>query len=112
MGERGLIRIAFQIALVLIPFLLFAIYRIATRNRREPGEPWPIVILVVTGLALSLFFYIYLFFKDPRGERTCSTDPVFVNGEIIPAREVPCEAASIDSRKHDVKPQEIGPDGR
>ena len=55
---------------------------------------------------------IYLFFKDPRGERTCSTDPVFVNGEIIPAREVPCEAASIDSRKHDVKPQEIGPDGR
>ena len=103
-------RIAFQLVLILSPLLLFAIYRIATRNRREPGEPWPVVILVASGLALSLIAYLVLFFTEPRLERTCATAPRFENGVIIPAETVPCEGASIDSRRHDVPRAVIEPD--
>ncbi|MAP96428.1 MAG: hypothetical protein CMK07_15895 [Ponticaulis sp.] len=95
-------RIAFQITLIILPFLLFAIYRLATRHRREPGEPWPVVVLVVVGLALSTGVYLYLFFREARDERTCATPPRYENGELIPAQTVPCEGASIDSRRHPV----------
>ncbi|MAK60095.1 MAG: hypothetical protein CMK09_03865 [Ponticaulis sp.] len=107
-----MIRIAFQVALILLPIVLFAIYRIATRHRREPGEPWPILILVISGLVLSSSFYIYLFLKDPRDERTCSTPPRFENGVLIPAETVPCEEAPIDSRRPDTESMDSSPDDR
>lgn len=97
-------RILFQMFLIIMPLVMFALYRLATRNRREPGESWPVVMLVLAGLFLSAVFYLFIFFKDPREERTCSTPPTFENGQIIPGRIVPCEGASIDSRKHEVKP--------
>ena len=97
-------RILFQLVLIFMPLVMFWLYRLATRNRREPGESWPVVMLVSAGLVLSALVYLFLFLKDPREERTCSTPPTFANGEIIPGQMVPCEGASIDSRRHDVKP--------
>lgn len=107
-----MIRIAFQISLILLPLVLFAVYRLATRHRRAPGEPWPVLILVVIGLAMSASFYIYLFLKDPRGERTCTTPPRFENGVLIPSVTVLCENASIDSRRNDTQSMDSSPDDR
>ena len=42
-------------------------------------------------------------FKEPRDERTCTTAPRFENGELVPSRTIPCENASIDSRRHEVE---------
>lgn len=105
-------RIAFQLALIFLPLLLFAIYRIATRHRREPGEPWPVVILVSCGLALSVIFYLIIIFNDDHGDRTCSTPPRYENGELIPPQTIPCETQRIDGRKLDIDPGDIAPDDR
>ncbi|MAI89241.1 hypothetical protein [Ponticaulis sp.] len=98
-----MMRIILQAVLIILPLALFAIYRLATRDRRAHGEPWPVIALVGAGFALSILFYILLFFSDPREERTCSTAPRFENGELIPSQTVPCESVSIDSRRHDVQ---------
>lgn len=105
-------RILFQLALIFLPLVLFAIYRLATRHRREPGEPWPVVILVVGGLALSAIFYLIIIFNDSHGHRTCSTAPSYVNGELIPAQTVPCESQRIDGRRTNKDPGDIAPDER
>jgi predicted permease len=96
-----MLRIAFQIGLVLLPFVLFAIYRIATRDKNTFSQQWPFAALTLTGLLLTSAFYGYYFFKEPRGERTCVTPPRFENGQIIPSEVVPCEKPGIDSRGRD-----------
>lgn len=107
-----MIRIIFQMALIFLPLVLFAIYRIATSHRREPGEPWPVIILVVGGLLLSGVFYLSIILNDTHGERTCSTAPRYENGRLIPAETVPCESLRIDGRKNDIDPGDIAPDDR
>ncbi|MDF1679191.1 hypothetical protein [Ponticaulis sp.] len=100
-----MMRIIVQLVLIFLPLALFAVYRLSTANRREPGEPWPIIALVITGFAMSMALYLFLFFKEPRDERTCTTAPRFENGELVPSRTIPCDNASIDSRRHNVERQ-------
>lgn len=98
-----MIRIIVQLVLIVLPLGLFGIYRWSTAHRREPGEPWPVIGLVVAGFALSVSLYLFLFLREPRHERTCSSPPRLENGEVIPGRTIPCENVSIDSRRHDVE---------
>lgn len=92
-------RIAFQIALFLLPFLMFAIYRIATRNKRSVKEKWPFALLAGSGLALTLSFYVFMLLKNPYQGRQCNTPPRLENGKVIESETYPCEDASIDRRE-------------
>lgn len=96
-----MLRIAFQISLVLLPFLMFAIYRLATRDKNTFSQKWPFAALTIIGLFLTTAMYVVLFFKEPRGKRTCVSPPRFENGEVIQGKIIPCKNASIDSRDQD-----------
>ena len=91
-------RILFQVGLFLLPLLMFAAYRVATRDARNDRQRMPYLVLLLIGFALSLAFYLYMFFREPHGERTCYSAPRFENGEIISGEVVTCSDASIDSR--------------
>lgn len=94
-----MIRLLIQLALVFLPLLMFAGYRIATRDMERDSQKWPYASLVVLGFALSASFYVIMFLREDRGDRTCqSGPPQFVNGEIVYGETVDCEGASIDSR--------------
>jgi TRAP-type uncharacterized transport system fused permease subunit len=94
-------RILLQISLILLPFIMFALYRLATADKSDFRHKWPFAALTLTGLALTSAFYAYMFFSEPRGERTCTTPPRFENGELIPSKTVPCPTAGVDSRKRE-----------
>lgn len=92
-------RIALQIGLILLPFMLFALYRLTTADKKTFGEKWPFALLAGIGLAISASFYIFLFLNEPREQRTCATPPRFENGQIVKGEVVPCESAPIDERQ-------------
>ena len=94
-------RIVFQIFLVMLPFILFGFYRLATRNTQRDSERWPFLVLLLIGFSMSAAFLVIFFLSEPRGKRTCETPPRFENGEIIPGETIPCENAGIDSRESD-----------
>lgn len=92
-------RLAFQLLLIILPFMMFALYRLATRDARTEAQKWPFAVLLIIGLSMSAIFYMWMWFREPRGQRTCSTPPKFENGKIVESEVVPCARASVDSRK-------------
>ncbi len=96
-----MLRIAFQISLVLLPFVLFAIYRVATREKNTFSQRWPFAMLTLAGLFLMSAFYVFMFVKEPRGKRTCVEPPRFENGKVIQGKVVPCKNPGIDTRDQD-----------
>lgn len=87
-------RIIFQLVLFLLPFLAYGVWRLARQEAIEEGrKPWPITILFAVGAALAVLAWIVLIFVDRGGRDTCIqrayTDPE--TGQIVKAREVPCE---------------------
>lgn len=80
-----------QLAIVAIPFILYGLFRLATRNVREEGKAWPLQILFIIGLLASISFWIYVIWMVP-GSRTTCVEPARMEGtEFIPERTYACE---------------------
>lgn len=85
-------RVFLQFALILLPFILFGLYRLAIAEAEQEGrKPWPIRVLFGTGLALFLISWFGLLMLDRGGEAMCYTPRELVDGEIVGGEAYPCE---------------------
>lgn len=85
-------RILFQLALFLLPFILFGLYRLAiTEAEQEGRKPWPIRLLFGAGLALAVGSWLIFIVLDRGGREECYRPTQIVDGVVIPGERYPCE---------------------
>lgn len=85
-----------QLILFLLPFLAYAIYRLLVSDAEQEGrKTWPITILFAAGAVLFLAGWVAMWLSDDKDPNMCFEPgyerPRFVDGEIVPARQIPCE---------------------
>lgn len=89
-------RILLQMVLFFLPFIMFGIYRIAiTEAEQEGRKPWPIRALFGSGLGLALGSWLVLIVLDRVGDEPCYKPSEIVDGEIVPAQKIECDAAPV-----------------
>ncbi len=85
-----------QLLFFLLPFVIFAIWRYATRNTRDTKKAWPLNLLFVSGIGLGIAAWIVLIVNEPKLEREMCVEPAkVVDGELVPARQVPCSELEV-----------------
>ncbi len=85
-----------QLLFFLLPFVIFAIWRYATRNTRDTKKAWPLNVLFVSGIGLGIAAWIVLIVNEPKLEREMCVEPAkVVDGELVPARQVPCRELEV-----------------
>jgi hypothetical protein len=85
-----------QLLFFLLPFVIFAIWRYATRNTRDTKKAWPLNVLFVSGIGLGIAAWIVLIVNEPKLEREMCVEPAkVVDGELVPARQVPCSELEV-----------------
>lgn len=90
-------RLLLQAFILLLPFLVFWLYVLATRSAEDAGKrKWPIQILFVIGLGLTTLFWFAAILLEPRERDMCVEPARYENGQIIPARTYPCERRPED----------------
>ena len=68
-------RLAFEVFIFSIPFILFGLYVLATASAEEEGKrKWPVLIAL-----------------EKKERDVCHEPARYENGVIIPARDYPCE---------------------
>ena len=91
-------RIAFEIFIFSIPFLLFGLYVLATTNAdQENRRKWPINILFLSGLALATIAWLVLILLEDKSGTVCKEPNRYVNGQIVEGKEFPCEHNNADA---------------
>ena len=90
MGSRILI----EILILLSPFAVFGLYRMAVAEAAAEGrKPWPVQRLFIIGFVLAILAWLVLLVVDKRevsGEM-CPGKSELVNGKIVQGPDVPCE---------------------
>ncbi|MEL7040776.1 MAG: hypothetical protein AAGL90_04590 [Pseudomonadota bacterium] len=85
-------RIIFQLILFLLPFALFALYRMAIAEAEQEGrKPWPTRVLFGTGLGLAVGSWLVLILIDTGSREECFRAAQIVDGVIVPGESYPCE---------------------
>ncbi len=87
-------RVLFQLALFVLPFLLFAIYRVALAEARSEGrKPWPIRVLFGIGLVLAIGSWIAFIILDKVRPEMCGGESYLdrATGEVMKTEQYPCE---------------------
>ena len=85
-------RILTQLVLFALPFILFALYRLAiTEAEQEGRKPWPIRFLFGAGLVLAVGSWIIFIFLDRGGREECYRPAQIVDGQVIPGERYACE---------------------
>jgi len=87
-------RILFELALLLSPFLIFGLYRMAISEAEAEGrKPWPVTMLFAVGFALAAFAWMVLIVLDKRNTQdgVCYGPSKVVNGEVVRGDPYPCE---------------------
>lgn len=85
-----------QLLFFLLPFVAFGLWRFATRNIREEKKAWPLNMLFVSGIGLGIAAWIVLIVNEPKLEREMCVEPAkVVDGELVPARQVPCSELEV-----------------
>ncbi|MEO0983872.1 MAG: DUF6111 family protein [Pseudomonadota bacterium] len=85
-------RILIQVALFLLPFALFGLYRLLAADAKADGrKTWPITSLFCIGAALAAGVWIYFIAREPRDPNKCYEPARFEDGVLIPAREYECD---------------------
>ncbi len=89
-------RILLQMVLFFLPFIMFGIYRIAIAEAEQEGrKPWPIRALFGAGLGLAIGGWLVLIVLDRIGGEPCYQPAEIVDGEIMPAQRIPCDAVPV-----------------
>lgn len=90
MGSRILI----EILILLSPFAIFGLYRIAIAEAAAEGKkPWPVQRLFLIGFALAVIAWMVLLFidKSSLADEVCTGKSRFVDGKIVPGEQIPCD---------------------
>lgn len=86
--------VLFEISMLLLPFVLFGIYRIAVRDAQVEGrKAWPINLLFGAGVILAVLAWLFLILRDDRETNICTGPSSFdsVTGEVVPGQEYQCD---------------------
>lgn len=88
-------QIIISLVLFTLPFILYAIYRLLVTDAEVEGrKTWPINLLFGSGVVLALVGYgvmLAIALTTERERDVCYQPARFEDGELIPAREVPCK---------------------
>ena len=90
MGSRILI----EILVLLSPFAIYGLYRMALSEAAADGKkPWPVQRLFIIGFVLAIVAWVALLAWDKTANsgEMCPGERTFVNGEIVQGPDVPCE---------------------
>jgi NADH:ubiquinone oxidoreductase subunit 3 (subunit A) len=90
-------RIFVELALFLLPFVLFFIYRAASRELRVKDR-WPLTVLAIVGVALAIIALIAEPLLAPSQKGKCFLAARYEKGVTIPPQEVDCNAASAPDK--------------
>jgi len=85
-----------QLLAFLLPFVIFGLWRFSTRNMRDGKKAWPINMLFLSGISLGIAAWVALILNEPKSQREMCTAPAkIVDGELVPAQDVPCSELEI-----------------
>ena len=90
MGSRLLL----ELLILLSPFAIFGLYRIAVAEAAAEGQkPWPVQRLFIIGFVLAIIAWFALMLLEERriSDDLCPGQSIFVNGELVEGEPVPCE---------------------
>lgn len=90
MGSRILI----EILVLLSPFAVYGLYRLALSEAASEGKkPWPVQRLFLIGFALAIVAWVALLAWDKSngGDEMCPGEKILVNGKIVQGPDVPCK---------------------
>lgn len=83
-------RILIELALFGAPFLVFFLYRLATRDA-SIKDKWPLAALISIGGVLAVSALIIAALLEPSDEGLCFEAGRYENGVFIEGRKVPCD---------------------
>ena len=89
MGSRILI----EILVLLSPFAVYGLYRMAlTEAASEGKKPWPVQRLFIIGFTMAVVAWIALLAWDKTNLNTdmCPGERTLVDGEIVQGPDIPC----------------------
>ena len=90
MGSRVLI----QILILLAPFAIYGVYRIALAEAAAEGKrPWPVQRLFLIGFVLTSLAFVGFYFFN---ERVCREESRMIDGQIVQGKIIPCERSVDD----------------
>jgi hypothetical protein len=85
-------RIFIELLLFLTPFMVFLVYRAASRDMMI-RDRWPLTTLVLVGTGLAAAALIITPLLEPSESTKCYQAAQYVDGKVIPSKEVECAAA-------------------
>ena len=85
-------RIFVELLLFLTPFMVFLVYRAASRDMMI-RDRWPLTTLVLVGTGLAAAALIITPLLEPSDSNKCYQAAQYVDGKVLPAKEVPCAEA-------------------
>ena len=85
-------RIFVELLLFLTPFMVFLVYRAASRDMLI-RDRWPLTTLVLIGTGLAAAALIITPLLEPSESTKCYQAAQYVDGKVIPSKEIPCAEA-------------------
>ncbi|MEM7766827.1 MAG: DUF6111 family protein [Pseudomonadota bacterium] len=84
-------RLALQVAVFLLPFVMYAIYRLLVADAQADGRKvWPINSLFGAGAALTIGLWTYLTLRETKERDICHEPARVENGVLVPGSQGPC----------------------
>lgn len=93
--------VLFELAMLIIPFALFGLYRLAVHDAEIEGrKAWPLTALFAAGIVLAILAWLVLLAREDRDPNLCDGKAQFdpTTGEIVQGTDYEC----------DLKPAQIG----
>jgi hypothetical protein len=103
MGGRFFI----EILLFLTPFMVFLVYRAASREMLI-RDRWPLTTLILIGTALAAGALIIAPLIEPNQSKDCFQPAQYRNGKTIDAKVIPCDKAQLPGQANE-NPQQTAP---
>ena len=91
-------RVFVELLLFLTPFMVFLVYRAASRDMMIKDR-WPLTSLVLVGAGLAIAALVIGPLLEPSESNKCFQAAQYINGKTIPAKEVPCAEAKLPGRE-------------
>jgi hypothetical protein len=85
-------RIFVELLLFLTPFMVFLVYRAASRDMMI-RDRWPLTTLVIIGTVVAVLGLIIPPLLEPSEQGKCYQAAQYIDGKTIPAKEIPCAEA-------------------
>lgn len=85
--------VLFELAMLLTPFVLFGIYRLAVRDAEVEGrKAWPINLLFGAGVVLAILGWLFLLLREGDNREVCRGPESYdsATGKVVPGEEYDC----------------------